>query len=94
MSNIKIKTCKALYGIDDKNRYSIDNYSDFVEDKNKKFIDDLVNYLENIGKSKYVNWHLAKYFKFFAGKNLLKKMIKEIMIFHFPILGYIVFKYQ
>lgn len=65
-----------------------------LEDKNKKFIDDLVRYLENIEKSKYVNWHLTKYFKFFAGKNLLKKMIKEIMIFHFPILGYIVFKYQ
>ena len=25
MSNIKIKTCKVPYGIDDRNRYSIDN---------------------------------------------------------------------
>lgn len=41
MSNIKIKTFKVPYGIDDKNRYSIDNYSDFVEDKNKKFYIDV-----------------------------------------------------
>ncbi len=62
--------------------------------ENKKFIDELVRYLENLEKSKYFNFHLIKYFKFFAGKNLFKKMIKEIMIFHFPALGYLIFKFQ
>ena len=62
--------------------------------ENKKFIDELVRYLEKLEKSKYFNFHLIKYFKFFAGKNLFKKMIKEIIIFHFPILGYLVFKFQ
>ena len=50
MSNIKIKTCKALYGIDDKNRYSIDNYSDFAEDKNKKFYIDVRFHSESLYK--------------------------------------------
>lgn len=50
MSNIKIKTCNALYGIDDKNRYSIDNYSDFVEDKNKKFYIDVRFHSESLYK--------------------------------------------
>ena len=50
MSNIKIKTCKALYGIDDKKRYSIDNYSDFVEDKNKKFYIDVRFHPESLYK--------------------------------------------
>ena len=62
--------------------------------ENKKFIEKLVRYLENLEKSKYFNFHLIKYFKFFAGKNLFKKMIKEIMIFHFPVFGYLVFKMQ
>ena len=29
--------------------------------------------------------------KILAGKNQLKKMIKEIVLFHFPIIGYVTF---
>lgn len=60
--------------------------------KNKEYIDKLIKYYENLKTSKYINFSLIKYFKFLSGKNLLKKMLKEIAIFHFPIISYIGFK--
>ena len=67
--------------------------SEYCEDaKNKEFITKLIKYYENLEKSKYINFNITKYFKFLSGKNLLKKMIKEIMIFHFPIVGYVIYK--
>ncbi len=59
--------------------------------ENKEFMKKAVNYYKNLKKSKYINLHLIKYFEILSGKNLLKKSIKEIMIFHFPIIGYIYF---
>ena len=61
-------------------------------EEDKKWIKQLIKYYENLEKSKYINWHIAKYFKFLKGKNLTKKMIKEIPTFHFPIVGYLAFK--
>lgn len=58
----------------------------------KKFIDDLIKYYEGLKKSKYINFHIIKYFKFLYGKNLFKKMLKEIISFHFPLLGYIIYR--
>ena len=60
-------------------------------EEDKKFLEDVIKYYESLEKSKYVNFHIFKYFKFLAGKNLLKKMIKEIVIFHFPIIGFLEF---
>ncbi len=65
------------------------DYTD--SDINRKFLNELISYYENLEKSKYINFHIFKYFKFLSGKNLAKKMLKEIMIFHLPILSYIVF---
>ena len=65
-------------------------YAQIEEDK--KFLQELIKYYKNLEKSKYINFHVIKYFKFLKGKNLLKKMIKEIVIFHLPLLGYIRFK--
>lgn len=62
------------------------------EDRNEEFLKEIINYYKSIKKSKYFNCHMIKYFKFLGGRNLLKKMIKEIVIFHFPLLGYIKFK--
>lgn len=62
-----------------------------TSDADKFFLDKLINYYENLEKSKYINLHICKYFKFLAGKNLLKKTIKEIVIFHFPIIGFLEF---
>lgn len=66
---------------------------DYCKNPNyKKFIKKLISYYENLERTKYINFHIIKYFKFLSGKNLFKKMIKEIAIFHLPILGYIMFK--
>lgn len=60
--------------------------------KDEKFLNDIIKYYENLEKSKYFNIHLIRYFKYLGGKNLAKKMIKEIIIFHLPIIGYVIFK--
>lgn len=60
--------------------------------ENKKFIEVAIIYYKNLKKSKYINLNIFKYMKILKGKNLTKKMIKEILIFHFPIIGYIIFK--
>ena len=60
--------------------------------ENKKFIENIIKYYENLKKSKYINFKLITYFKALSGKNLLKKIIKELIIFHFPIVGYVIFK--
>lgn len=62
-----------------------------TSDADKFFLDKLINYYENLEKSKYINLHICKYFKFLSGKNLFKKSIKEMVIFHFPIIGFLEF---
>lgn len=69
-----------------------DDFSNSKDKKCEKFLKDLINYYNSLLKSKYINFHIFKYFRFLAGKNLLKKMVKEIVIFHFPAIGYLVFK--
>ena len=64
----------------------------YKKKKNKKFLNDIIKYYENLEKSKYINFHIIKYFKFLGGRNLAKKEIKELVIFHLPILGYLVFR--
>lgn len=61
-------------------------------EENRKFIHKLIQYYESIYNTKIINTHLIAYFKFLGGKNLAKKMLKEIIIFHFPIIGYLGFK--
>lgn len=62
------------------------------ESKNKDFIKQAKKYYESILSNKKINWNISQYFKVLAGKNLFKKSIREIVLFHFPILGYIKFK--
>ena len=61
------------------------------DSENKKFLENIIKYYESLKKSKYANIHIFQYFRFLAGKNLTKKTIKEMIIFHLPILGYLVF---
>ena len=61
---------------------------------NVKKIEQLIKYYEKLKKVKYINFHVGKYMKFLSGKNMLKKMVKEIIIFHFPLLGYIIYILQ
>ena len=62
--------------------------------ENIKKIEQLIKYYEKLKKVKYINFHLGKYMKFLSGKNMLKKMIKELIIFHLPLLGYVVYILQ
>lgn len=62
------------------------------DEENRKYLEKIIQYYEKLQKSKYINFQWFKYFKFLKGKNLAKKMIKEFVIFHLPILGYIYYK--
>ena len=66
---------------------------DYVEKEvDKLFLIKLVKYYEGVLSSRIINFHLIKYFKFLGGKNLTKKMCKEIVLFHFPVIAYGAFK--
>lgn len=65
---------------------------EYVEtEEDKQFITSLINYYEKIQNTKIINLRFIKYFKLLGGKNLYKKMCKEIVLFHFPILAYVAF---
>ena len=66
---------------------------DYAEnEEDKQFITSLIKYYEKILNIKIINLHLISYFKFLGGKNLGKKMFKEIVIFHFPLAAYLFYK--
>lgn len=71
-----IKMCKEYVSIKD----------------DKLFINEAENYYECILKSEKINLKLNEFFKILAGKNQFKKMIREMVLFHFPIIGYLKFR--
>lgn len=66
------------------------NYAETEEDK--RFIEECEKYYEKILKETVVDFDIKKYFQILAGKNQLKKMVKEIFLFHFPGIAYLKFK--
>lgn len=62
--------------------------------ENIEKIKQLIKYYEKLKKVKYINFNVGKYMKFLNGKNMFKKMIKELIIFHLPLLGYVVYILQ
>lgn len=62
------------------------------KDQDKIFLNKIIKYYENIKKSRFINFHIFKFFKYLGGRNLFKKLMKELIIFHFPVLGYLKFK--
>ena len=65
-------------------------YSENEEDR--AFLTKLIKYYNKILNTKVINIHLINYFKLLGGKNLTKKICKEIVLFHFPLIAYVVFK--
>ena len=66
--------------------------SEYVNnEKDKKFIEKNIKYYETILNIKSIYFNVKTYFEILAGKNQFKKMIKEIMLFHFPIISYVTF---
>lgn len=51
-----------------------------------------IEYYEKLLKTKIVNFRLTSYEKYLAFKGIGKRRIKEEMIFHFPLIGYLGYK--
>ena len=62
------------------------------DEENKKFIEKCEKYYATILGDKKVYYNVKTYFQILAGKNQFKKMIKEIVLFHFPGIAYVTFK--
>lgn len=60
--------------------------------KDEQFIEEAEKYYNNILNSYKINWNLKAFFKILAGKNQVKKMIRECVLFHFLFLGYLKFR--
>ena len=54
--------------------------------------ENVIEYYNNILETKVINIHLLKYRKYLSFKGIGKRKLKEIMIFHFPIISYLAFK--
>jgi len=61
-------------------------------EENKRFIENAEKYYEKILEAKKININIKSYLKILSGKNLFKKSIREIVLFHFPIIGYLKYK--
>ena len=59
--------------------------------QDEMFIKKCEEYYESILKSNKMNFNIRGFFKILAGKNQFKKMIREIVLFHFPVFGYLKF---
>ena len=60
--------------------------------QDEQFIDEAEKYYADILESSKINWNLKGFFKVLAGKNQAKKMVRECVLFHFPVLGYLRFR--
>lgn len=52
----------------------------------------ILKYYKKIKKTKIVNFSLVKYFKYLCFKGIGIRAVKEIILFHFPLIGYVKFK--
>lgn len=51
----------------------------------------VINYYNKLLKTKILNFNLVNYEKYLSFKNIGKRRIKEEMIFHFPIISYVIY---
>lgn len=100
--NIKIwkekngKTYKAYLKYRDKviqNAYldGVNMCMDYSDKANEEE-NNVIKYYEKIKQTRIVNLRIDKYIKFLGYHKMGKRFLKEIMIFHFPLLSYIVYK--
>lgn len=62
-----------------------------TDEKDKKFIEKAEKYYQKISGNKILYFNIGTYFKILGGKNQAKKELREIVLFHFPLLAYIKF---
>ena len=62
--------------------------------KDLEFCQKAKKYYEKIYKTKKINIrNIIEYFEILSGRNQVKKMIREIALFHFPIISYLKYRY-
>ena len=61
------------------------------DEEDKKFIEKSKKYYETILNNKIIYTNVRTYFKILGGKNQFKKEMREIVLFHFPLIAYIKF---
>ena len=54
--------------------------------------DEILKYYEKLMLTKFLNVHFIKYLKYLSFKGIGSRKIKEIVLFHLPLLGYAKFK--
>ena len=62
--------------------------------KKEKIEEDVINYYKELLNKKIVWFIFFKYNKFLSFKGIGKRKIKEMMIFHFPIISYILYRFK
>lgn len=71
------------------------DYSEKLDNEKRKIIDKLENevikYYEKSQKTKILYFPIYKYFKYLYFKGIGKRLFKEMMILHFPLISYIIF---
>ncbi len=65
-----------------------------IENDNKNKEEKVIKYYEKIKKTKIINLRIYTYFKYLAFKGIGKRAIKEIFLFHFPLVSYILYLMQ
>lgn len=70
------------------------DYSDKMHESNEndELENDVIKYFEKAQQTKICNLAVNKYFKYLAFKGMKKRKYKEIMLLHFPLISFLVFK--
>ena len=70
------------------------DYRDKVNLEKTEDEENVIKYYNDLLNTKIINLSLGKYKKYLSFENIGKRSIKEKMIFHFPILSFLVFKFK
>ncbi len=66
----------------------------YVNNDKKENYNEVIQYYNNIKKSKILNMRIKQYYKILGYKGIGNRAIKEIQLFHFPILSYIIYLFM
>lgn len=65
-----------------------------LENVNKNEEQKVIKYYEKIKKTKVLNLRIFTYFKYLSFKKIGRRALKEIFLFHFPLISYILYLIQ
>lgn len=68
------------------------DFSNKVSGNDTKQENEVIRYFEKAQKTKFCNLAIHKYFKYLYFKGMKKRKYKEMMLLHFPIFSFLVFK--